>query len=787
MPAKNSNAVRDRKSVASSLDNLIKDLQKKHGVEALSIFGENQAVVEWIPVDSFSVSELLGGGIPRGRIIEVFGPESSGKAQPLDCDVLTPEGYKKMGSLSVGDIVIDGCGQETTIIGIFPQDEQEVFKVTFNDGSSTRCTRDHLWKILWQRWKNGKNSSEEVLSLQEILGRGLTREATQRSGKKLVFYRARIPVPIIHFKERPVPVDPYLLGVLLGDGSISGNSLSVSLYEEDILNKVSSILRDIGYELHRISKNPTIKDYRIVSSNTLSGNKASYLGDTTFYSPLKQTLLDLRVKELSVDKRIPPDYLYNSVDVRIALLQGLFDTDGSVSKSHLEYSTSSSGMSEDFAFLVRSLGGVDTVSVRNASYKDKNGSRVVCNNTYRHYIRLPDSVCAFSSQKHSFRWRQSRVSVIRSIRAVDSIGYAPCQCIRVSSPDQTYITDSMIVTHNTTFLTYLAAQIQKHYFEDRKRYGVVALIDVEHAFDPEYAKSFGLDMSKVVFSQPDSGEQALDIVYDLLDSDQTDCILIDSVAAITPQAEIDGEMGDMQVGLPARLMGKACRRLTARMKPNSATIIFSNQVRSKIGGYSPTGEATDTPGGKALKFFSSIRVQTKKGDWIGETTDSGGLQGIHCILRTQKNKLASPYRTVDMSIIFGKGYQLEGEYIAGFVKYGFIQKAAAGWFTVVNLDGSTRKVQGASNVMAYLKSQEGLLDDLKKRLQSVMSSRKTVITEKKEDEGDIDTVAEEQERLEKEFENTDANKLAAEALVNEERIDITANDIPDIPEEPAER
>jgi recombination protein RecA len=336
----------------------------------------------------------------------------------------------------------------------------------------------------------------------------------------------------------------------------------------------------------------------------------------------------------------------------------------------------------------------------------------------------------------------------------------------------------------TSFLTYAAAQIQKHYFEDRKRYGVVAFIDVEHAFDPEYAESFGLDMTKVIFSQPDSGEQALGIVQDLLDSEQVDCILVDSVAAITPQAEIDGEMGDMQVGLPARLMGKACRKLTARMKPDSATILFSNQIRSKIGGYSPTGEATDTPGGKALKFFASIRVQSKKGDWIGETTDSGGLQGIHCILKTQKNKLATPFRMADMSIIFGKGYNLDGEYVAAFAKYGFIQKGVSGWFTITNPDGSAQKVQGASSVMAYLKEHGEIFDDLKKRLQSVMVARKTVVTEKEED---VDAVVEEQERLEEEFESADAGELAAEALAGGDRIDITPNDIPDIPEEPAER
>jgi len=339
----------------------------------------------------------------------------------------------------------------------------------------------------------------------------------------------------------------------------------------------------------------------------------------------------------------------------------------------------------------------------------------------------------------------------------------------------------------TTFMTYCAAQIQKHWFEDRQRYGAIAIIDVEHAFDPEYAKSFGLDMTKVAFSQPNSGEQALNLVQDLQDSEGVDCILVDSVAALTPQAEIDGEMGDAQVGAQPRLMGKACRKLTARIKPDSPTIIFSNQIRSKIGGYSPTGEATTTPGGNALKFFASIRVQTKKGDWIGETTDAEGLEGIHCILKTQKNKLATPFRTADMPIIFGKGYQLEGEYIAAFVKYGIIQKGLSGWYTITNLDGKPQKIQSASNVMAHLKQGDGeLLDSYKKRLQSLMIVRKTVTTD--EDVADvsdetIDAVAEEQKVLEEKFENTDADKLAEEAVTSEERINITANDIPDIPEE----
>jgi recombination protein RecA len=135
----------------------------------------------------------------------------------------------------------------------------------------------------------------------------------------------------------------------------------------------------------------------------------------------------------------------------------------------------------------------------------------------------------------------------------------------------------------TTLACYLAGQCQKHYFEDKQRKGVVAYVDVEHALDPAYARVFGLDIDKVIFSQPDSAEQALDIVEELVESGLVDMVVLDSVAALSPQAELDGEMGDNQMGLLARLMGKACRKLQSIMKPKSATVVFVNQIRMKLG------------------------------------------------------------------------------------------------------------------------------------------------------------------------------------------------------------
>jgi recombination protein RecA len=144
----------------------------------------------------------------------------------------------------------------------------------------------------------------------------------------------------------------------------------------------------------------------------------------------------------------------------------------------------------------------------------------------------------------------------------------------------------------TTLACYFAGQCQKHYFEDKQRYGTVAYIDVEHALDPDYAATFGLDMNKVLFSQPDSAEQALDILDDLIESDLVDMVVVDSVAALSPQAELDGEMGDQTMGLLARLMGKACRKLQSKMTPKSASIIWVNQIRMAIGAFYGNPERT---------------------------------------------------------------------------------------------------------------------------------------------------------------------------------------------------
>jgi recombination protein RecA len=314
----------------------------------------------------------------------------------------------------------------------------------------------------------------------------------------------------------------------------------------------------------------------------------------------------------------------------------------------------------------------------------------------------------------------------------------------------------------TTLACYLAGQCQKHFFEDKQRNGVVAYVDVEHALDPAYAKVFGLDMDKVIFSQPDSAEQALDIVEDLVESDLVDMIILDSVAALSPHAELDGEMGDQQMGLLARLMGKACRKLQSLMKPKSATVVFINQIRYKIGVV--YGNPETVPGGNALKFFAAVRLVTRPGDAIEED----GIQiGMTSRVRSIKNKVSPPHRNCEMKILFDSGYQIEEEYVLTFQKYGIIKKAG-GWFSIPVGEGDPEKIQGAERVIEWLREHPGVYDDFKIKLQAAMSRKKTSVVVEAVDEDESAIIAE-QEALEKDAlaENDNSSEALAEAAMSQ--------------------
>ncbi|MCM1306612.1 MAG: recombinase RecA [Bacteroides sp.] len=238
--------------------------------------------------------------------------------------------------------------------------------------------------------------------------------------------------------------------------------------------------------------------------------------------------------------------------------------------------------------------------------------------------------------------------------------------------------------------------------EMQKQGGTAAFIDAEHALDPVYAANLGVQIENLYIAQPDNGEQALDIVETLVRSGAVDIIVVDSVAALTPQAEIDGDMGDSHVGLQARLMSQALRKLTAVASKSKCTIIFINQLREKVGVF--YGSAETTTGGKALKFYASVRIDIRKKDAI---KDGGDVIGNHVNAKIVKNKVAPPFRTAEFDIMYGKGISNTACILDVAVNKGIVQKGGS-WFSYKD-----EKIgQGRDKTIEFLEANPSVLDEI---------------------------------------------------------------------------
>jgi len=259
--------------------------------------------------------------------------------------------------------------------------------------------------------------------------------------------------------------------------------------------------------------------------------------------------------------------------------------------------------------------------------------------------------------------------------------------------------------------------------ETQKLGGTVAFIDAEHALDPVYAANLGIDLSNMYVSQPDNGEQALDIAESLVRSGAIDIIVVDSVAALTPRAEIDGEMGDSHMGLQARLMSQALRKLAGVAHKTRTCIIFINQVRDKIGGY---GLSETTTGGKALKFYASVRLDVRKGDKIM----SGSEQiGSRTKVKVVKNKLAPPFRVAEFDLIYGKGISRAADIIDLAVEHDIIKKSGS-WFSY----NDERLGQGKEAVKGILELKPDMYKEVEKRIRAI--ANKIVLKDPEEENDD---------------------------------------------------
>lgn len=502
-----------------TIDDALLLLQKKFGKTSIRLLGDSSAAdnVDVISTGSILVDGALGvGGLPRGRIVEIYGPEATGKAQPLDAKILSPLGWKTMGDTHPGDLLIAKDGTITTVIAEFLQGEKEIFEVTFSDGRKTECCTDHLWTV--RTWDDKQNNIWRTLPLKEL----------QKDYRLKDRYKYMIPViDPIQFEKKELDVDPYILGVLLGDGSFcQGSTIKFSTADSEIVQEMKAFANKNALKIKKISK----YDYSI--SKMRKGHAKSCITN----SLCKLKLFGLK----SSEKFIPKEYLNSNISNREALLQGLLDSDGYISEQQhaIEYVTTSEQLAKDMTDLAYGLGGLVHTMTRNTHYT-KNGDRVSGKLAYRLSILLPESITPFRLTRKKNRTCKQRIYDHRNrwIQEIKYIGIKPAKCILIAHPDQLYITDNYIVTHNTTVALHAIAAANK-------AGGNAAFIDAEHSLDMDLAKKVGVNPDLLLVSQPDYGEQALELASEIIKTNKFVVVVIDSVSALTPKAEIDGEIGD---------------------------------------------------------------------------------------------------------------------------------------------------------------------------------------------------------------------------------------------------
>lgn len=637
-------------------DPVIAELRKAFGDKAITtleregLSGVKEVIPTGIPVIDH---ELLGvGGLPVGKVVEIAGAEGVAKAQPLDCGVLTPNGFIPIGLLEVGDTITDPIsGGEQTVTGVFDLGERKVFRVITNDGGETRCCREHLWKVTTNDdLSHGREG--RVLSLYEIKRIGLR----ERHGKWDA-YKWRLPklAPCEMESAGSIPMDPYLLGLLLGDGGFTTSSIMFSNPEADLVAAVKK----------RLPPEDCLKksggcDWRI---------RKRKLGRVRSATQRILFTLDLHGKKSS-QKFIPAAYKTASPHDRLRLLRGLVDTDGTIVKGGVAYTTSSRRMAADVVWIVRSLGGLASTSSSIPTYTYRGETRYGLR-SYRIYIRFPEPYLPFASKKHTEKWRRRGTAVHRSIVDIVPAGRAMCRCIKVSGKHQLYVTDDFIITHNTSLVLTIMASALKHGSR-------VLYIDSETSASSGRAKQMGVDPKKVHLLEPDTLEEVFHFVQVATHTPRvtgpTTLILWDSLAESPPFKETEiSPKRTKAIGVRAQLMSEMMRVLKRPLARSRTSFVIVNQLRDNVG--VRFGDKVTTPGGRALKYAAWARVRMTRNEALKEGDENVGL---HVQIRSIKCKGAPPWRSVRLRFHYTEGFDVNWSTIECAIAKGVLKPSGRG-------------------------------------------------------------------------------------------------------------
>lgn len=615
-----------------------------------------------ISVD-YAIASAPNGGVPMGRTVEFYGPPSSGKAQRWTDVVHTPDrGFVPIKDLVVGDRLSSARGIPSRLLGVFPQGELLTYRVTFSDGTSTVATGNHLWAV--EVMIPGMGYVTSVVTTDQIS----RKMQSSRWRERDVRLPEIEPVEMVEAEELRLPA--YTMGALLGDGGLTQGSPVLTTKDMEILDRVRE--ETLGYvDIVPVSQTPhsTSISYRL-SNRPTGGSK----------NPITEALRSYGVwGKRSEEKYIPQEYKNSSVEHRIALLQGLMDTDGygrgplgGNGDGTVIFYSSSPRLALDVAEVARSLG--INAFIRNKIptyfYKEEHREGLPA---FRVEMREPTGFSVF----HLDRKKPNHATRKRSRNFVSIVPETveECVCLKVSAPDELYLTNDYIPTHNTTMAVQTAVNLQRIIIAGGDpELGIgpldqIIYLDYEQAFDASYAVALGLDPKhpSFQFSQPDTLEDGANFLLEAFQTGEVRLAIVDSVAAMTPSAKAEAEIGKSLPAVQAKLMKDFGGNLNPILRHNNGMVIFINHEMEvmEMGGARRPGmpAPTTTPGGKALKFFASVRLQFRQIRQIkGKVMDPLTQVEMEIPVATDtrvkvvKNKVAPPFRECLVRVRFGRGF-----------------------------------------------------------------------------------------------------------------------------------
>jgi recombination protein RecA len=745
-----------------SLETALAQIERQFGRGAVMRLGDDaRAPVEVIPTGSIALDVALGiGGLPRGRIVEIYGPESSGKCCVADTYVWSDRGLETIAEVFERAGMKASCTSRVT-------DVNDLGIRLVNERGSLECvaalTHNNLKPVLRLRLRSGRTISvthNHPLRVMSERGFIVWRQAGQvRPGDTLV--SALFGAVEAAEGDGLSEDEAVLLGYLVGEGSLSPrNSIRFTSWDREVSGEYTRLMESL-FDVR--VRNYYDKEFAVYSKALRDRFARDYGLDYV----------------TAVGKKVPHCVRTAGHKVQRAFLSALFEGDGWIDPtSTVGLGTASEELARQVQLMLYGFGIPATVSSKyNAKYerdywtvrinpsvahrfiaeigfrsarrqaqveKCFRASRIdsqfeniphlaglirdlrdncggdrefdrIAGDLFRKDVNL---ACSRRRLKKIVAWCEDHcgqfgafVGVIvhylrelaqtpytyEDVVAVEDAGLQPT--FDVVMPYSHSFLGNGILSHNTTVALHAVANAQREG-------GIAAFIDAEHALDPEYAKRLGVNTDALLVSQPDTGEQALEIADMLVRSGAISVVVIDSVAALVPRAEIEGEMGDSHVGLQARLMSQALRKLAGALNQTRTTAIFINQLREKIGVM--FGSPETTTGGKALKFYASVRLDVRRIETLKDGTDSVGNRTK---IKVVKNKLASPFKTAEFDILYGVGISREGSLIDLGVEQSIVRKSGA-WYTY---EGD-QLGQGKENARNFLRSNPDLANEIEKKI-----------------------------------------------------------------------